>query len=124
MPTDVHAGLTAPLSLPKRPHAAINHLVHRSLASPAAIPASHAEAIGELAGVDQPDGRPRRSVTCLKRAKFFKDQRRPERRRRVWSSRWRSHEPGDELRGEDGVQLRDQRLHVVVEKRRAVRHYH
>jgi hypothetical protein len=28
------------------------------------------------------------------------------------------------LRGEDGAQLRDQRLHVVVEKHRAVRHHH
>jgi hypothetical protein len=57
--------------LPNRQRAAINHVVHRSLASPAAIPSSHAQAIGQswlssinptAAFADQP--------TRLKRAKF------------------------------------------------------
>jgi hypothetical protein len=90
----LHAGLTAGYALQKRPHAAIDHVVHPWPAFLQARRRSHNPRRGnrpDVAGADQPD-RPLSPISqhAASGRNLPRDPRRWQRFRRDWPSGWRS----------------------------------
>ena len=85
--------------------------IRGELSQAAAIPSSHAEAIGQLAGAGYPDGRLRRSANTLLAGVIFQKIRGDRNAFGGFGDpRGDLAGPGDVLRGEDGAHVCDQRL--------------